>query len=157
MARGRGRKFHNPPSMKTRDFYADCHNRYKTAEACSARLTEMSHNLTSMIEEINSASTNLRQSNKSANTQDPLSQIVRVLNGHLTQLQLIDSGASTLQQKVAAAQKEARSIGRNGGLGNDEVDLRARVCPRTNVCRYACLVPGEVQAENFAKRLAMLI
>lgn len=79
-----------------------------------------------MIEEINSASTNLRQSNKSANTQDPLSQIVRVLNGHLTQLQLIDSGASTLQQKVAAAQKEARSIGRNGGLGNDEVDSFAR-------------------------------
>lgn len=79
-----------------------------------------------MIEEINAASTNLRQSNKSANTQDPLSQIVRVLNGHLAQLQMIDSGASTLQAKVSAAQKEVRSLGRSGGLGSDEVDSFAR-------------------------------
>jgi len=86
----------------------------------------MSHDLTSMIDEINNASTNLRQSNKSANTQDPLSQIVRVLNGHLAQLQQIDSGASQLQQKVTAAQREVRSLGRNGALGNDEVDSFAR-------------------------------
>lgn len=79
-----------------------------------------------MIEEINLASTNLRQSNKSANTQDPLSQIVRVLNGHLAQLQSIDSGASALQQKVAMAQKDVRSVGRNGGLGSDEADAFAR-------------------------------
>ena len=86
----------------------------------------MSHDLTCMIDEINTASTNLRQSNKSANTQDPLSQIVRVLNGHLAQLQLIDSGASQLQQKVTSAQREVRSLGRNGTLGNDEVDAFAR-------------------------------
>jgi len=87
----------------------------------------MSHDLTTMIEEINSASTNLRQSNKSANAQqDPLSQIVRVLNGHLAQLQLIDSGASQLQQKVTTAQREVRGLGRNGGLGGDEVDAFAR-------------------------------
>jgi len=79
-----------------------------------------------MIEEINLASTDLRQSNKSADTQDPLSQIVRVLNGHLAQLQLIDSGATSLQQKVAAAQKEVRNIGRNGGLVGDEVDAFGR-------------------------------
>lgn len=86
----------------------------------------MSHDLTSMIDEINSASTNLRQSNKSANAQDPLTQIVKVLNGHLSQLQLIDQGASQLQSKVTAAQKEARAMGRNGALGNDEVDAFAR-------------------------------
>lgn len=85
----------------------------------------MSHDLTTMIEEINSASTNLRQSSKSANAQDPLSQIVRVLNGHLAQLQLIDSGANALQQKVVAAQREVRGLGRNG-LGGDEVDAFAR-------------------------------
>ena len=79
-----------------------------------------------MIEEINSASTHLRQSSKSANAQDPLTQIVKVLNGHLSQLQVIDQGALALQQKVTAAQREARSYGRNGGLGNDEVDAFAR-------------------------------
>jgi nuclear pore complex protein Nup62 len=36
-----------------------------------------------------------------------LSQIVRVLNGHLTQLQWIDANASALQAKVAAAQKSS--------------------------------------------------
>ncbi|TKX25806.1 Nsp1-like C-terminal domain-containing protein [Elsinoe australis] len=99
---------------------------YRIAERCSSRLTSMSHDLTSMIDEINSASTNLRQSNKSANAQDPLTQIVKVLNGHLSQLQLIDQGASQLQSKVTAAQKEARAMGRNGTLGNDEVDAFAR-------------------------------
>ena len=85
----------------------------------------MSHDLTTMIEEINNASTNLRQTNKSANTQDPLSQIVRVLNGHLAQLQQIDAGAASLQQKVSAAQREVRGLGRNGGVG-DEIDLFGR-------------------------------
>ncbi|KAF2219489.1 Nsp1-like C-terminal region-domain-containing protein [Elsinoe ampelina] len=99
---------------------------YRIAERCSSRLTSMSHDLTSMIEEINAASANVRQSNKSANASDPLTQIVKVLNGHLSQLQLIDQGASQLQQKVTAAQREARAIGRNGALGNDEVDAFAR-------------------------------
>lgn len=81
----------------------------------------MSHDLTSMIDEINDAGRKLNKTGKAAND-DPLSQIVRVLNSHLMQLQTIDSGAAALQQKVAAAQKEARSLGRNGGLGGDGVD-----------------------------------
>ncbi|KAF4548458.1 Nucleoporin NSP1-like protein [Elsinoe fawcettii] len=99
---------------------------YRIAERCSSRLTSMSHDLTSMIEEINAASANVRQSNKSANAADPLTQIVKVLNGHLSQLQLIDQGASQLQQKVSVAQREARAMSRNGALGNDEVDAFAR-------------------------------
>lgn len=79
-----------------------------------------------MIDEINSASTNLRHSSKATNAQDPLGQIVRVLNGHLAQLQQIDAGSATLQAKVAAAQKEARGLGHSAGLGNDEVDAFAR-------------------------------
>lgn len=86
----------------------------------------MSHDLTSMIEEINAASTNLRQSNKSTHQQDPLGQIVRVLNGHLAQLQQIDVGAASLQSKVTAAQKEVRSFGRNGVLGAEDMDAFAR-------------------------------
>ena len=47
---------------------------------------------------------------------DPLAQIVRVLNGHLQQLQTIDSGAAELGKKVEAAQKDARSLERGQGI-----------------------------------------
>lgn len=98
-------------------------NRYKTAEACSTRLTEMSHNLSSMIDEINSASSKLTKPDTNATTAgDPLAQIVRVLNSHLQQLQTIDSGAAALAQKVEGAQREASTLGVqgrgvNGGAG----------------------------------------
>lgn len=62
-------------------------HRYKTAEACSARLTEMSHNLSSMIDEINSASSKLTKPDANSTTGgEPLAQIVKVLNGHLSTL-----------------------------------------------------------------------
>ena len=60
-----------------------------------------------------------------ANLWFQLSQIVRVLNGHLSQLQQIDQGAAALQAKVSAAQKASRSMGAtNGmnGLGSDAAD-----------------------------------
>lgn len=81
-----------------------------------------------MIEEINLASSSLTKSNKAANGTDsgaggdPLSQIVRVLNSHLAQLQQIDSGAAALQQRVNAAQKEARGLGGRAGLGGLGLD-----------------------------------
>jgi len=84
----------------------------------------MSHSLTDMIEEINIASGKLGNANNNKPAQnaaeDPLAQIVRVLNGHLAQLQEIDSGAAALQGKVVAAQREARDLqGRPGeGSGN---------------------------------------
>lgn len=45
-----------------------------------------------------------------------LSQVVRVLNNHLTQLQQIDQGAAALQAKVVAAQKAGNSTGPSNGL-----------------------------------------
>jgi nuclear pore complex protein Nup62 len=42
-----------------------------------------------------------------------LTQIVRVLNGHLAQLQWIDSSAAALQAKVAAAQKASGNMSAN--------------------------------------------
>lgn len=99
-------------------FYADMMtNRYKTAEACSNRLTEMGHSLTDMIEEVNLASSKVGGGRQQGQTQDdPLAQIVRVLNAHLTQLQTIDSGATALQQRVDQAQKEARVLGQGAGV-----------------------------------------
>lgn len=73
-----------------------------------------------MIEEINLASGKLAKTSNSsesnAATVDPLAQIVKVLNGHLSQLQTIDAGAAALAEKVDVAQKEARSLG-GGGQG----------------------------------------
>lgn len=45
-----------------------------------------------------------------------LSQVVRVLNSHLTQLQQIDQGAAALQLKVAAAQKAGQNMGASNGF-----------------------------------------
>ena len=73
-----------------------------------------------MIEEINVASGKLSSNNAGAASgqrqDDPLAQIVRVLNGHLQQLQSIDSGAADLGRKVEQAQREARSLERGQGI-----------------------------------------
>ena len=104
---------------------------YKLADQLTARLNEMGKDLTGVIEEINDASSQLSKSK----ADDPvssytdlshtgfradvlgiqLSQIVRILNGHLTQLQQIDQGAAELQSKVMAAQKSRQSLGLMGG------------------------------------------
>ena len=44
---------------------------------------------------------------------------MRILNGHLSQLQQIDQGAAELQSKVTAAQKSRQSLGLMGsGVDN---------------------------------------
>ncbi|KAG6038202.1 hypothetical protein E4U41_004454 [Claviceps citrina] len=80
---------------------------YKLAEKLTQHLDEKSRDLSKMVKEINDISGTL---SKGAKTEDPLSQIVRVLNGHLTQLQWIDVNASALQAKVTAAQKSSNSL-----------------------------------------------
>ncbi|KAF9635844.1 Nucleoporin Nsp1-like protein [Lasiodiplodia theobromae] len=94
---------------------------YKLAEKLSDRLNDLNKDLSDMIEEINSVSATLSKTDK---PDDPLSQVVRVLNNHLSQLQAIDSGAAELHEKVTKAQKEAQSYRVNGQalLGNDAAD-----------------------------------
>jgi nuclear pore complex protein Nup62 len=71
-----------------------------------------------MIDEINAASSKINSSNaQQAKQDDPLAQIVRVLNGHLMQLQQIDSGAAALQKRVEGAQREARVLQGERGVG----------------------------------------
>lgn len=107
---------------------------YKLAEKLTGRLDDMGRDLTKMIKEINDISGTLSKGNKPddpvslqvafscagpyTNTWTQLSQIVRVLNGHLTQLQWIDTNAATLQAKVNAAQKASATIGNQYG-GNE--------------------------------------
>ncbi|KAI1382281.1 Nsp1-like C-terminal region-domain-containing protein [Hypoxylon crocopeplum] len=93
---------------------------YKLAEKVTERLDDMGRDLTKMIKEINDISGTLSKGNKA---DDPLSQIVRVLNGHLAQLQWIDTNAATLRAKVNAAQKERSTVGSHyGGPEQDNVD-----------------------------------
>lgn len=81
---------------------------YKLAEKLTDRLDDMGKDLTKMIKEINDMSGSLGRGGMS---DDPLSQIVRVLNSHLTQLQWIDTNAKALQAKVQAAQKTTGNMG----------------------------------------------
>lgn len=110
---------------------------YKLAEKLTQQLDEKSRDLSKMVKEINDISGTL---SKGAKAEDPvgcisiftihvthanflsqLSQIVRVLNSHLTQLQWIDANASSLQSKVAAAQKSSNSLGSHYAGGDNDV------------------------------------
>lgn len=93
---------------------------YKLAERLIDRMDDMSKDMTKMIKEINDISGTL---NKTGKTDDPLSQIVRVLNSHLSQLQWIDTNAAALQAKVAAAKKAEGGLG--GQYGSTESDAAA--------------------------------
>ncbi|KAL8853556.1 MAG: hypothetical protein Q9221_001542 [Calogaya cf. arnoldii] len=79
----------------------------------------MGKDLGSMVEEINDASSSL---NKNSKPDDPLSQVVRVLNSHLTQLQQIDQGVNALKLKVAAAEKASRNLGPTNGFNGPSSD-----------------------------------
>ncbi|KEF62297.1 uncharacterized protein A1O9_00269 [Exophiala aquamarina CBS 119918] len=81
---------------------------YKLAEKLGERLEEMERDLASMVEEVNAANTSLSKNGKA---DEPITQIVKILNSHLIQLQAIDQGTAALQEKVAAAQKSANSLG----------------------------------------------
>lgn len=53
-------------------------------------------------------------------TTPQITQIVKILNSHLSQLQAIDQGTTALQAKVAAAQKAAGGMSYlNGSLNGD--------------------------------------
>ncbi|KAG5962198.1 hypothetical protein E4U58_003985 [Claviceps cyperi] len=93
---------------------------YKLAEKLTRHLDEKSRDLSKMVKEINDISGTL---SKGPKTEDALSQIVRVLNGHLTQLQWIDHNASALQAKVTMAQKSHSSLGNHyAGPGTDTAE-----------------------------------
>lgn len=110
---------------------------YKLAEKLTQQLDEKSRDLSKMVKEINDISGTLSKGAKaedpvrtsqtlgptSANNKIQLSQIVRVLNGHLTQLQWIDANASALQAKVTAAQKSSSTLGSHyAGVENDAAE-----------------------------------
>lgn len=112
---------------------------YKLAEKLQGRLNKLNKDLTDMIDEINNTSQTLSKTGKpddpvscrpsttdrhresSIANNKQLTKVVRVLNSQLSQLQLIDSGAAQLQEKISKAQKESRGVGSNGwnGLGTD--------------------------------------
>lgn len=114
---------------------------YRVAERVTERLEGLNTDLGDVIDEVNAASAMIGKSSgpddqvcsDSCNchqgdvlTTEQLSNIVRVLNSHLQQLQDIDVGARELQEKVDAAKKERAGLGTssNGwqGIGTDAAD-----------------------------------
>jgi len=108
---------------------------YKLAERLGERLDDMGRDLESMVEEVNAANASLSKNNKAdepvsyhsrclhrilANLSVQITQIVRILNSHLTQLQVIDQGTVALQAKVTSAQKEASGMGYLNGNANGD-------------------------------------
>ena len=111
---------------------------YKTAEKLAEKLDDMGRDLEGMVEEVNAANASLTRNGKADEpvsltatnlglklTVCKITQIVRILNSHLTQLQAIDQGTAELQAQVAAAQKAAGSLGYLNGSTNG--DNRAAV------------------------------
>jgi nuclear pore complex protein Nup62 len=103
---------------------------YKLAEKLGERLSEMEKDLGSMVEEVNAANASLSKNGKGDEpvsdapklriytrlTHIQITQIVKILNSHLIQLQAIDQGTQALQEKVVNAQKAASQLGYlNGG------------------------------------------
>lgn len=130
---GRSDGLHGPDQERERT--------YKLAEKLQDKLNELNKDLTEMIEEINTTSQTLSKTGKPDDpvscsdsayecvsyllTVTQLTKVVRVLNSQLSQLQLIDQGASQLQEKINKAQKESHGrMGGNGwnGLGTDPAD-----------------------------------
>lgn len=105
---------------------------YKLAEKLTTQLDEKSKDLSKMVKEINDISGSLNKGVKpedpvslntpltgKANMQVQLSKIVKTLNGHLTQLQWIDTNASALQAKVSSSQKSSNNLGSHYGAGEN--------------------------------------
>lgn len=103
---------------------------YKLAEKLGERLDDMGKDLQSMVEEVNAANASLSKNGKADEpvsctddsqgntlTEHQVTQIVKILNSHLSQLQAIDQGTHALQAKVVAAQKAASGVNYlNGSL-----------------------------------------
>lgn len=117
----------NGPSQEVGGPDQERERTFKLAERLGERLEDMSRDLESMVEEINGANASL---NKNSKADEPvnisirsritvstsltlmqITQIVRILNSHLTQLQTIDQGTLALQEKVSRAQRNAQSLG----------------------------------------------
>jgi nuclear pore complex protein Nup62 len=118
----------NGPSQEVGGPDQERERTFKLAERLGERLEDMSRDLETMIEEVNGANASL---NKNSKPDEPviihfrpriristsltlvmqITQIVRILNSHLTQLQAIDQGTVALQEKVSKAQKNAQNLG----------------------------------------------
>lgn len=103
---------------------------YRLSEKLGERLEEMGTDLEGMVAEINEVNSSLSRNgtqdepvcvfviSKDSTANSPqITQIVRILNSHLTQLKAIDDGAAALNAKVEKAQKSLGSLAySNGGM-----------------------------------------
>jgi len=90
---------------------------YILAQRLNDQLERMGKDLAGMIEEINKSSETI---NKTTNQEDPLSQIVKVLNNHLSSLQWIDTHTTSIQEKIHEAEKQLKEGSVAGSRYSDD-------------------------------------
>ncbi|KAI9314066.1 Nsp1-like C-terminal region-domain-containing protein, partial [Dichotomocladium elegans] len=74
---------------------------YGLAETLNSQLDDVNRNMTVMIDEIN----NMSRAQSNEGDDDTASQIVKILNAHLSSLQWIDSTSAVLQNKLQQVNK----------------------------------------------------
>lgn len=89
---------------------------YSLAEKLNETLIGMEGDLGEMIKAINKAGATI---NKTSNADDPLSQIVKILNDHLSSLQWIDSHTTQISEKIQEAQRKGNERS-NASLGGED-------------------------------------
>ncbi|ORX91459.1 hypothetical protein K493DRAFT_227920 [Basidiobolus meristosporus CBS 931.73] len=72
---------------------------YNLAEGLNKQLDDMSKNLATMIDEINQSAV-LSGTKEAQDDEDPIAQIVQILNAHLTSLEWIDQNSSSLNAQL---------------------------------------------------------
>lgn len=85
---------------------------YSLAEGLNKQLDDVSRNLSIMIEEVNKMN-GTDTSIDDNDGEDNVSQIVKILNAHLTSLQWIDSTTATMQNKIQEISKLQEKIERD--------------------------------------------
>lgn len=150
-------------SLETGAADAERERAYTLAESLNAQLDELSRNLSSMIVEVNnltsSTAANASRHNAEADptslrlaskinqdpTQDPVGQIVAILNAHLGSLKWIDQSATSLREKVENL--------RRGQIGGGVGDVRGTSNKRGNPSATSpALRRGETAAPSGSAR-----
>jgi len=90
---------------------------YRMAEQLNETLIGMEGDLGEMIKAINKAGATI---NKTSNADDPLSQIVKILNDHLSSLQWIDTHTTQVAEKIQEAQRKGNERSSTGALGGED-------------------------------------
>jgi nuclear pore complex protein Nup62 len=97
---------------------------YMLATDLHTQLDDISGSLTQMIDAVNNLS--LPSGSSDDGSEDPLTQISKILNTHLESLQWIDGAVKEVDGKVSEVERRIRSSSNSGGSGMNGSMARGR-------------------------------